>query len=182
MRKVVLDAGHGGIDSGAIGGGLFEKDINLEVTKMVEDALRKKNIYVYMVREKDATVTLEERVNYSNEIDPDIFVSIHTNSTVKEDSFGLETHYFKDDSIELAEIIHKNFASERNLKKWETKDRGMIKSRFYVINHTEAPSVLIEIGFLSNLEERAKLNKKKRKEEIADAIVEGILEYLKVKW
>ena len=57
----------------------------------------------------------------------------------------------------------------------------MIKSRFYVINHTEAPSVLIEIGFISNLAERTKLQQKARQEEIADSIVKGILEYLKVK-
>ena len=55
----------------------------------------------------------------------------------------------------------------------------MIKSRFYVINHTEAPSVLIEIGFISNLEERSKLLKENRQEEIATAIAKGILEYLK---
>ena len=71
--------------------------------------------------------------------------------------------------------------SDKNVKKWDTKDRGVIKSRFYVINHTEAPSVLIEIGFISNLEERARLLKKGRREDIAESIADGILEYLKVK-
>jgi len=181
MKKVVIDPGHGGADSGAIGGGVYEKTINLDVAKMVQEKLMKKNIYVYMTRTKDETLSLEDRVNYSNEINPNIFVSIHTNSTVQEDSFGLETHYFKDDSIDLAQTIHNNFASEKNVRKWDTKDRGMIKSRFYVINHTEAPSVLIEIGFISNLEERARLLKKGRREDIADSIADGILEYLKTK-
>lgn len=181
MKKVVIDAGHGGADSGAIGGGIYEKTINLEIAKKVQEKLAKKDIYVYMTRTKDETLTLEDRVNYSNEINPDIFVSIHTNSTVQEDSYGVETHYFKDDSAKLAQIIHSNFASEKNIKKWDTKDRGVIKSRFYVINHTEAPSVLIEIGFISNLEERTKLLKKSRKEDIADSIADGILEYLKIK-
>lgn len=181
MRRVVLDPGHGGSDSGAIGGGYYEKTINLDVAKLVQEKLQKKDVTVYMTRTKDTTLTLEDRVNYSNEIAPDIYVSIHTNSTLQGDSFGLETHYFKDDSIDLAYTIHSNFASEKNLKKWETKDRGVIKSRFYVINHTEAPSVLIEIGFLSNTAERAKLLTSKRQEEIADSIVKGILEYLKVK-
>lgn len=182
VRRVVIDAGHGGADSGAIGDGHFEKTINLNVAKIVEEKLTKKDIHVYMTRKKDETLTLEERVNLSNEISPDIFVSIHTNSTLQGDSFGLETHYFKDDSLDLANTIHSIFASPKNLDKWETKDRGVIKSRFYVINHTEAPSVLIEIGFLSNEFERAKLLKKNRQEEIAEAIVKGILEYLKVKW
>ena len=179
MKKVVIDPGHGGADSGAIGGGIYEKTINLDVAKLVQEKLMKKNIYVYMTRTKDETLTLEDRVNYSNEISPNIFVSIHTNSTVQEDTFGLETHYFKDDSLELARTIHNNFASEKNIKKWDTKDRGVIKSRFYVINHTEAPSILIEIGFISNLEERSRLIKKSRKEDIAESIADGILEYLK---
>ena len=179
MKKVVLDPGHGGVDSGAIGGGYYEKTLNLAVAKLVKEKLEKKDIHVYMTRTKDTTMTLEDRVNYSNELSPDIYVSIHTNSTVKEDSFGLETHYYKDDSYELAQKIHSVFASEKNLKKWETKDRGVIKSCFYVINHTEAPSVLIEMGFISNLEERAKLLKKDRQEQIAESIAKGILEYLK---
>lgn len=181
MKKVVIDAGHGGADSGAIGGGIYEKDLNLDVAKMVQEKLMKKNIYVYMTRTKDETLTLEDRVNYSNEINPDIFVSIHTNSTVKEDSYGLETHYFKDNSYKLAQTVHGEFASYKNLKKWETIDRGVIKSRFYVINHTEAPAILIEMGFISNLDERSKLIKKGRKEDIAESIVDGILEYLKKK-
>ena len=182
MKKVVLDPGHGGSDSGAIGGGLvYEKNLNLAVAKLIQEKLQKKNVYVYMTRSKDETLTLEQRVNYSNDISPDIYVSIHANSTLQEVSYGLETHYFKDDSLELAKTIHSSFASSRNLEKWETKDRGVIKSRFYVINHTEAPSVLIEIGFISNLAERTKLQQKARQEEIADSIVKGILEYLKVK-
>ena len=147
-----------------------------------QEKLMKKNVYVYMTRTKDETLSLEDRVNYSNEINPDIFVSIHANSTVNADSYGLETHYFKDNSYKLAQIVHNDFASYKNLKKWETIDRGVIKSRFYVINHTEAPAILIEMGFISNSDERAKLTKKGRKEDIAESITDGILEYLKKKW
>ena len=182
MKKVVIDPGHGGSDSGAIGGGVYEKTLNLDVAKKIQEILMKKNVYVYMTRTKDDTLSLEDRVNFSNEINPDIFVSIHTNSTVQEDTFGLETHYYKDESLELAHAIHGNMASEKNLNKWDTKDRGVIKSCFYVINHTEVPSVLIEMGFISNLDERARLLKKSYKEDIATSIANGILEYLGKKW
>ena len=183
MKKVVLDPGHGGSDCGAIAldNKYYEKTINLEVAKLVQEKLMKKDVYVYMTRTKDETLTLEDRVNYSNDINPDIYVSIHANSTLQGESYGLEVHYYKDDSLALANTIHSNFASAKNLKKWETIDRGVIKSRFYVINHTEAPSVLIEIGFISNALERDKLNTKERKEQIAESIAKGILEYLKVK-
>lgn len=181
LKKVVLDPGHGGSDTGAIGDGNYEKTINLAVALMVQEKLQKKNVHVYMTRDKDKTLTLEDRTVYSNEINPNIFVSIHVNSTVAKDPFGLETHYYKDDSYDLAQTIHSNFASEKNLKKWETKDRGVIKSRFYVINHIDSPGVLIEIGFISNAQEREKLLTKQRQEEIAESITKGILEYLKVK-
>ncbi len=181
MRKVVIDPGHGGSDTGAVNNKNYEKTLNLIVAKLVYDKLIKKNIYVHMTRTKDVSMSLEERVNFSNELSPDIFVSIHTNSTVAKDPMGLETHYFKDDSYKLAQTIHKHFASEKNVNKWQTKDRGVIKSRFYVINHTEAPSILIEMGFISNDKELAKLLVKQRQQEIADSIVKGILEYLKAK-
>ena len=181
MRKVVIDPGHGGSDSGAMRENVQEKTLNLQVAKLVAQKLEKKNIYVYMTRSKDTTTSLEDRVNYSNELSPDIYVSIHANATVQEDSYGLEVHYYKDDSYDLAQTIHEHFASDKNLKKWETKDRGVIKSRFYVINHTIAPSILIEMGFISNPSERAKLLTKERQEELANSIVKGILEYLKVK-
>lgn len=179
MKKVVLDPGHGGSDHGAIRASVSEKNLNLSVAKLVEEKLKKKNIYVYMTRSKDTTISLEDRVKYSNnEISPNIYVSIHANATVQEDSLGLEVHYYKDDSLKLANTIHEHFASSKNLKKWETKDRGVIKSRFYVINHTEAPSVLVEMGFISNPAEREKLLTKERQEELADSIAKGILEYL----
>ncbi len=182
LKKVVLDPGHGGTDSGAIGGGVVqEKNLNLEVAKMVEEKLRKKNIKVYMTRDKDEFISLENRTVFSNEISPDIYVSIHANSTVQNVTYGLETHYYKDDSLELANTIHSCFASDRNLKIWNTKNRGVIKSRFYVINHTEAPAVLVEMGFISNKIEREKLTTRQRQEEIATSIANGILEYLKVK-
>lgn len=182
LKKVVLDPGHGGTDTGAIGGGLvYEKNLNLEVAKLVEEKLKKKNVKVYMTRDKDEFISLENRTIFSNEISPDIYVSIHTNSTVQNVTYGLETHYYKDDSLELANTIHSTFASEKNLKTWGTKNRGVLKSRFYVINHTEAPAVLVEMGFISNQAEREKLITKQRQEEIATSIANGILEYLKVK-
>ena len=70
-------------------------------------------------------------------------------------------------------------ASSKNLSKWETLDRGLFQSKFYVINHTNAPAILVEIGFLSNPNERRELIKEKRQEEIAKSLADGIMEYLK---
>ena len=97
------------------------------------------------------------------------------NSAVSNDPCGIETHWYHDYSKNLAEIIHKNMIKQIP----SSKDRGLFKSKFYVINHTTVPAVLCEIGFLSNPEERNELITDSRKQRTAKAIAEGIIEYLK---
>ena len=171
---VVLDAGHGGSDYGAIRDNVNEKDINLDVTMRVASILSKKGYDVHLVRDDDTYVSLEDRVGYSESVKPDVFVSIHVNSSTKEEITGIETHYYRDDSIRLAEVVHKKLTNYI-----KTTDRGLFKSKFYVINHTTSPAILVEIGFISNPAEREELLTDKRKQYTAKAIAEGIIEYLK---
>ena len=175
--KVVLDAGHGGSDYGAIREGINEKDITLEITQRVDAILRAKGYKTSLVRVDDTFVSLEDRVAFSENEQPEIFVSIHVNSAVSNDPNGIETHWYHDYSKGLAEIIHKHMTKENS----SAKDRGLFKSKFYVINHTTVPAVLCEIGFLSNEAERNELITEKRKQKTAKAIAEGIMEYLKNK-
>ena len=175
--KVVLDAGHGGSDYGAIREGINEKDITLEITQRVEAILRSKGCKVSLVRKDDTFVSLEDRVDFTEKEGPEVFVSIHVNSAVSNTPCGIETHWYHDSSKDLAEIIHKNMIKQIP----SAKDRGLFKSKFYVINHTSAPAVLCEIGFLSNTEERNELITESRKQRTAKAIAEGIIEYLKGK-
>ncbi len=172
-RCVVIDAGHGGSDYGAIRAGINEKDINLDVAKKVQALLLAKGFTVYMSRPTDDFVSLQDRTNFSADKSPDIFVSIHVNSSVKPEISGLETHYYHQESLELAQTVHSSLVSYVH-----SKDRGLFKSKFYVINHTSVPAILVEIGFISNAEERAELVSEKRKQDTAKAISEGILKYL----
>lgn len=181
MYKVVIDAGHGGADVGATRDNIYEKDITLNVSKMLEKYLTKQGVYTHMVRDTDKTVELSERSDFSNSISPDVFVSVHVNSSVKDEIFGVETHWYKEDSLDYAQKVHAHLASNKNIARWETIDRGLFRSKFYVINHTEAPAILVEIGFISNEAERKLLLEEKRQEEIAKAIAEGIMEYLKLR-
>ena len=175
--SVVLDAGHGGTDYGAIRAGINEKDITLDVTKMVEAILQEKGYKVYMTRSDDSGPSLQERVDICEDKKPDIFVSIHVNSSVKNDIYGIETHWYHDYSLELAQIVHKHLI--KNIP--STKDRGLFQSKFYVINHTTVPAILVEMGFISNDAERAKLVTEKHKQQIAKSIAEGIVEYISSK-
>ncbi|MBR1977438.1 N-acetylmuramoyl-L-alanine amidase, partial [bacterium] len=169
-KRVVLDPGHGGSDTGAIRENVYEKTINQEIAALVRKNLLKEKIEVLMTLPFDKTITLQDRVDFSNEANPDIYVSIHANASMSPDTKGLEVHWWRDESFELARIIRENLATQENLKEWDTIDRGLMKSKFYVINHTIAPAVLIETGFMSNHEELKGLCDKKRQKEIAEAI------------
>lgn len=176
-NKVVIDPGHGGTDYGAIREGVNEKDITLNISQRVEALLRAKGIKAVLTRNDDTFVSLEDRVAFSEEEDPQIFVSIHVNSAVSTTPNGIETHWYHDYSKPLAEIIHKHFVKEFP----KANDRGLFKSQFYVINHTTCPAVLCEIGFLSNEEERNDMLTEERKAKTAKAIADGIIEYLRGK-
>ncbi len=176
-NKVVIDAGHGGADIGATRAFIEEKSLNLDIAKLVAKNLEKEKMKVEMTRDNDRTLTLEERVALSEENSPDIFVSIHHNASLKEGIYGIETHWWREESIDLAKAIHSQLTTANNLQKWQTVDRGLIKSQFYVINHTTCPAVLIEVGFISNIDERNRLLDKKRQEEVAKAISDGIVDY-----
>ena len=173
-NKIVIDAGHGGTDYGAIREGINEKDITLDVSARVASILKSKGYKIALTRPDDTFVSLEDRVNFSENENPEIFVSIHVNSAVATEPYGIETHYYHEYSKELAEIVQRHL-----IKDIDSKNRGVIKSKFYVINHTTVPAILVEIGFLSNPDERADIITDKRKQQTAKSVAEGIIEYLK---
>jgi N-acetylmuramoyl-L-alanine amidase len=179
LFKVVIDPGHGGSDPGAMYGDVREKDIVLDISNLVMRKLNEQKVVVEMTRERDRTVSLAERAEFANASEANVFVSIHVNASVKEDIVGLETHWWREESRELAQSIQNAMTAPKIFKKWEMQDRGLFKSQFYVINHTTMPAVLVEVGFMSNPQERVKILDKKYQEDIADAIVEGIMNYLR---
>ena len=171
-KRILIDAGHGGTDYGAIRGSINEKDIVLDVAKMVQKELKKLGHTVIMTRDEDVYVSLQDRVDLSERENADIYISIHVNSSVKPEIEGIETHYYHQESLDLAQAVHESLIN--NLQPF---DRGLFKSKFYVINHTIMPAILCEIGFISNEEEQKLLVTDKRKQQTAKAIVEGVLRY-----
>lgn len=172
-KLIVLDAGHGGSDVGATRNGIYEKDINLDVTNRLARMLTKKGFKIVLTRKEDETVSLQERVEVSNAKRPVLFMSVHVNASVNEAVSGVETHYWKDNSVDYANVVQKHLSTI------DSPARGVVKSKFYVINHTEAPAVLVEIGFISNTQERNELISDKRKEQTAKVLADAIVEYLK---
>lgn len=174
-RVIVIDPGHGGIDCGATRAGIKESDITLDVSQRLAAILKEKGYKVHMTRDDNSTLSLQDRVDFAEGKNEDIFISVHVNSSESSTPSGVETHYYHDYSIDLGRYI------QDALVKYipESPDRGLIKSKFYVINHTTKPAVLVEIGFISNENERMQLVSDDRKQRTAKAIAEGVMNYFK---
>ena len=174
IKSIILDPGHGGNDTGAMRNGILEKDLTLQIALKVRECLREKGLTnIIMTRTTDTTLMLDDRVQIANNNDSSIFVSIHINASKKSEIKGIETHYYTESGYELAQLMHKDLINHIN-----AFDRGLFKSKFYVITHTEAPAVLLELGFISNEHERTELLSEERQKKSAQAIADGIVRFL----
>ncbi|HIK37970.1 MAG TPA: N-acetylmuramoyl-L-alanine amidase [Geminocystis sp. M7585_C2015_104] len=176
---VVIDPGHGGKDVGAVGvGGIFEKDIVLSISLQVARLLEQQGVQVRLTRGGDYFISLQERSEMANRLNADIFVSIHANSAGanKPNVNGYETYYYTPQSRALAESIHRNIIRRVNVV-----DRGVRTARFYVIRTARMPSVLLETGFVTGMEDAAKLTNPTFQRQMAEAIAAGIIEYIKTR-
>ena len=179
---IVVDPGHGGSDSGAVGvAGTFEKDINLAIGLLLAQDLRAAGLKVVMTRDGDTYPTLQERCDIANAAMASLFVSVHNNAAGDPEASGTETFYWgtpENYSIEgklLAEAIQRNL-----LEACGSTDRG---ARTHWINlavlaGTNMTAALAEVGFLTNPEEEAKLLTATYQRAAAQGITDGILEYL----
>lgn len=174
--RVIIDPGHGGDDPGTIGiGGFREKDVVLPISLDVAEILRKQDIDVVMTRDTDNFISLEGRTDLANQVEADLFVSIHANAInlSRPDVNGLETYYYKS-GRRLAEIIHWSILNGVNID-----DRSIRRARFYVLRHSTMPAVLVEVGFLTGAVDASRLKDPNHRRQMAEAIARGIVEYIK---
>ncbi|WP_333638226.1 N-acetylmuramoyl-L-alanine amidase [Tissierella praeacuta] len=172
--KVFLDAGHGGKDPGALGNNLKEKDIALSVTLKVGEILKRHNIEVIYSRTTDVFLELSERTNLANNTNADIFVSIHCNAAENINAKGVETFSYPNSSkgTALAKCIQDSIIAN----KVYTIDRGIKTANFAVLRQSNMPSALVELAFITNVEDSKILRDKQ--DELAVSVAKGILNYL----
>ncbi|MCV3216173.1 N-acetylmuramoyl-L-alanine amidase [Plectonema radiosum NIES-515] len=173
---VMIDPGHGGKDSGALGiGGLQEKNIILPISQKLARILQQNGVQVILTRDSDYFVSLQGRVDLASRANADVFVSIHANSAGSErpDVSGLETYYY-DSGLGLARIVHNSILRSVNVR-----DRGVRRARFYVLRKSSMPSILVEAGYMTGREDIAKLRNPQYQNQMAEAIARGVLQYLK---
>jgi len=194
---VILDPGHGGQDSGAMCGGLLEKDLTLDVARRIDRLLDSEGIATLMTRLGDTYVSLADRAAFANRIRNCIFVSIHFNEGNKPVASGVETYYAphqiaagsslaswlpflwrplsdspNPESQRLAGSIQ-----EALVARTRAIDRGTQPGQFFVIANVTSPAALIEGGFLTNKEDISKLVSEDYRDQIAAAVADGILRY-----
>ena len=184
-RTIVLDAGHGGSDSGAVGPtGYMEKTATLAVTKKVAAILEKSQANVIMTRTTDVDVyapndtaaeELQARCNVANHNPKsEVFVSIHCNAFSSSNAHGMETYYYAPsrEGLRLASILNEELEQAGNLF-----NRGVKTANFYVMKHTNVPASLIELAFITNPREEALLSDDDYQTKLAQAIATGIARF-----
>ena len=173
---MVLDPGHGGKDPGAIGiGGIREKDIILPIAHRVAAILQQQGIQPIMTRQDDRFISLNGRVQMAERYRATLFVSIHANAInlSRPDVNGIETYYYSS-GAGLAQSIHNSILRSVNIG-----NRGIRRARFYVLRKTSMPAVLVEVGFVTGRYDAPKLSSASFREQMATAIANGILQYLR---
>ncbi|OIJ21761.1 hypothetical protein BKP45_03425 [Anaerobacillus alkalidiazotrophicus] len=177
-KVIVIDPGHGGNDPGAVAHGYREKDIVLNMSLHLKQKLEQAGAKVVMTRSSDVFVSLSNRTAVAKNANADIFLSIHTNSSTFESAHGTETfwnrNYERHNSEKLASSLQSKLVQNLGLR-----DRGVKEAGFEVIKYTQMPSVLIELGFLTNKAEAQKLASSQFQEQAAQAVLEGLLDFYK---
>jgi N-acetylmuramoyl-L-alanine amidase len=174
---VVLDAGHGGHDPGGVPGQRYiEKHAALRITKLVQARLKTAGHRVLMTRTSDVFMELSRRVALSNKSPANsVFVSIHFNSAPNRDAHGIETYYYDERSLPLAQAIH-----QRVVRATGEEDRNVRKARFYVLRNNRRMAALAELGFLTNAQEGARVaHSGEYSQRLAAAVADGILSVLR---
>lgn len=168
---VVIDAGHGGHDNGARAkAGNFEKVLTLDTTKRLAATLRKAGLNVVETRTGDYFVTLDDRVRVSNRLRNSIFVSVHYNWSNRSGARGMETYYMNPNSARLASRIQQNM-----LRVYPSPNRGIKTRSLFVLRNNKRPSVLCELGFVSNPSENKIVQDGRQRQRLAEAIAAAIL-------
>lgn len=185
---IMVDPGHGGRDSGTYYGKIYEKDINLEISKVLEEELTKNGAIVYMTRTRDIDLSsiydsakkrgdLYRRLLKIKETKSDLYISIHINWYQNTSMKGAEVLYnsINENNEKLAKSIMKEFKTDLG------STRTIKTTDLYMYRNTTTPGVLVECGYLSNPTERTLLQQEDYQKKLAKSITNGIINYLKKK-
>lgn len=187
-KVIYLDAGHGGVDSGAVSSNIIEKDMNLVLVKNLENKLVSKGAVVFLTRDGDYDLAgsavnrkrsdLYERAVMINESGCDMYISIHLNSTTSSKWNGIQIFY--DDIVSENEVLAKTITESigKNMKNVREYKEA---NGYYMYSKIKVVGVLVEAGFISNSNDNYKLRQSDYRDKLMNNIVSGIEEYFNKK-
>ncbi|MFZ5986311.1 MAG: N-acetylmuramoyl-L-alanine amidase [Bacillota bacterium] len=179
--KVVIDAGHGGRDPGATYGGIKEKNLNIDIARRLNGLLKEEGITTYMTRTGDSFIGLYSRSGLANRVNADLLVSVHNNAGYRRYS-GSMTLYYPSSSKTRGNLSSWDFAAivQRNLsEELGSKDLGIIpRSNLAVLRTAKMPSVIAEVGYMTNENDLRRLKTSSYKQKAAEALKNAVLESL----
>lgn len=170
---IVIDAGHGGDDPGALAHSFYEKDVTLDTAKLVANRLRDAGANVILTRSDDEFVSLDERAVISNQSNADAFISLHYDSTeIANEISGTTTYYYHDKDMPLAEIVNANLKQNGLLP-----NNGVRFGDFYVTRENTQPAILLELGYLNNDVDQDTVNSVSYQSSIAEILYQSLNQY-----
>ncbi len=173
-KRIVLDAGHGGADTGATDGSLVESELNWDITKRLADVLQLSGALIEYTRQNGEQATLSQRLAKVSKLQPDLFISVHHNSFLNELLNGTETYWYGNwEARHLAQYIHTHV-----LEGLGTINRGVREAAFCVLRYIAATSALIKVGFITGKEDSAVVASPWMRERAALGIFRGVREYI----
>jgi N-acetylmuramoyl-L-alanine amidase len=166
---VVIDAGHGGHDPGAIWSGEREESLTLDVAVRLERLLRERGIHVVMTRRSDKFVTLQDRARMADAHKDALLVSIHFNASTDRTLKGFETYYYRDNALAFAKAVQKTVPGRASLS-----SNGIRQKGYTVLASCRAPAILVECGYLSHPLEGKRCQTALFRQVIAEGIAQAI--------
>ena len=178
---IMLDAGHGGRDEGTKVHSFKEKKITLATVLYTKKFLEQMGYRVILTRSKDVEISLHRRVALANKTQSALFVSIHYNASKKTDAKGVEIFYYDSKDPDRAKKSRRlaNYILHYVIDQTEANSRGVKVGNFHVIRETDMPAVLLEGGFVTNIQECSHLRRKEYLENIGKGVAQGIDKFLK---
>lgn len=177
---VIIDAGHGGDDAGAMAGGMKEKEINLQLAQMVKELNKNSSLELILTRQGDQSTALPDRVKVAKDKNAQLFLSIHVSSAPSEKEKGIRAFISKNDlsyynkNVRFANLLLNNLSSvytvDKNIRQRET-------TGIWVLDKNVCPAVILECGYISNSDDRAYISSKANQEKIAKEILGAIDDY-----
>lgn len=176
---IVIDAGHGGDDVGAVEKGIYEKNIDLEICLKLKELLDRENVIVYYTRLDDSFPSVEERADFVNEIMPDLFISIHSNWYKNSGISGSSVLYNIKDEGQFNSLWLSNIMCEELSGNCGTVNKGAVGGNdIHIVRSSKVPVALIEVGFMSNEGDFNLLTSNEGQFKIAEGIYNGIIRSL----